>query len=94
MLSLPLAYLEGWNPRSASISLFVLRLLIGSMATLALKSGLCVRRLIIDGSPDQRLYRGSAYKDWACAGKSAHLTRQIDDLTQLRLLFAASATSG
>ena len=37
--------------RSAPISWIDLRPLIASMATLALNSGLCVRRLLIGGSP-------------------------------------------
>jgi len=59
---------------SAAISWIVMRPLIASMATLALNSGLWVRRLLIGGSPDQGWYPASEVNDGACPEKPVHLT--------------------
>jgi len=53
-----------------------LRPLIASMATLALNSGLWVRRLLISGSPDQGRCRASEVNDGACPVKPVHLNPQ------------------
>ena len=44
------------------------------MATLALNSGLWVRRLLIVGSPGQGRYPASEDNDGACPEKPVHLT--------------------
>jgi hypothetical protein len=54
-----------------------LRPLIASMATLALNSGLWVRRLLIDGSPDQGRYPASETNDGAYPEKPVHLTERL-----------------
>ncbi|MFN5116790.1 MAG: hypothetical protein ACK5FE_04745, partial [Cyanobacteriota bacterium] len=46
---------------------------IASMATLALNSGLWVRRLLIGGSPDQGRYPASETNDGACPEKPVQL---------------------
>jgi len=63
----------GWMAWSAAISWIVLRPLIASMATLALNSGLWVRRLLIGGSPDQGRCPASEVNDVACPEKPVHI---------------------
>ena len=58
---------------SAAISWIVLRPLIASMATLALNSGLWVRRLLIGGSPFQGRCPASEVNDGGCPEKPDHL---------------------
>ena len=58
---------------SAAISWIVLRPLIASMATLALNSGLWVRRLLIGGSPFQGRCPASEVNDGGCPKKPDHL---------------------
>ena len=48
--------------------------MIASMATLALNSGLWVRRLLIGGSADQGRYPASQVNDGACPEKPVHLS--------------------
>ena len=50
-----------------------MRPLIASMATLALNSGLWVRRLLIGGSPFQGRYPASEVNDGTCPEKPDHL---------------------
>jgi len=56
-----------------------LRPLIASMATLALNSGLWVRRLLISGSPDQGRCRASEVNDGASPEKPVHLNLGVAD---------------
>ena len=62
---------------SAAISWIVLRPLIASMATLALNSGLWVRRLLIGGSPYQGWYPASEVNDGGCPEKPDHLKHSL-----------------
>ena len=59
---------------SAAISWIDLRPLIASMATLALNSGLWVRRLLIGGSPFQGRCPASEVNDGGCPEKPDHLS--------------------
>ena len=59
---------------SAAISCIVLRPLITSMATLALNSGLWVRRSLIGGSHIQGWCPASEVNDGGCPEKPDHLT--------------------
>jgi hypothetical protein len=59
---------------SAAICWIVLRPLIASMATLALNSGLWVRRLLIGGSPFQGRCPASEVNDGGCPEKPVHLS--------------------
>jgi len=72
----------GWMAWSAAISWIVLRPLIASMATLALNSGLWVRRLLIvgapfrGGTPPQRLTMGAVQKNQSTSeGALVHASR-------------------
>lgn len=58
---------------SVAISRIVLRPLIASMATLALNSGLWLRRLLISGSPFQGRYPASKVNDGPYPEKTDHL---------------------
>ena len=73
-LPLPLAHLDRMDGVVGGISWIVLRPLIASMATLALNSGLWVRRLLIGGSTFQGWYPASEVNDRGCPEKPDHLT--------------------
>ena len=78
---------------SAAISWIVLRPLIASMATLALNSGLWVRRLLnsfgegfaYSGSPYQGLCPVSEVNDGGCPGKQDHPTLSYGCIKALTL---------
>ncbi len=63
-LLLPLAYLDqALRAVSGDLRWSVLRPLIASMATLALSSGLWVRRVFMGGIPHQKLTMGPLHKN-------------------------------
>jgi hypothetical protein len=56
------------------------------MATLALNSGLWVRRLLIGGSPHQGRYPASEVNDGACPEKPDHLASRLLRLRVLQMI--------
>ena len=65
---------------SAAISWIVMGPLIASIATMALKSGLWVRRLLIGGSPFQGRCPASEVNDGGCPEKLDHLSPPLGTL--------------
>jgi len=57
--------------------------MIASMATLALNSGLWVRRLLIGGSPDQGRCPASEVNDGGCPGKQSNSASSVNKLPSM-----------